>query len=247
MVLFFPGLAGCSSRGVAEGCKDSCPCCQDIVQSHSKHLLSLDRWFYIEMAFVEHLAKDGGEQELQRLYRQRCFAADGRDVAQAHRAAVALMGEELYQRVGQQAQNGIKAATAMLKQVLSGQPASVSANASKFLKAVQSDLPNFVTEAAGAQGSGDSGETLRGVAALKRKFARVQKEKKPEMKELEALCVHSVAAFNEEERKVIMSMRDASLTQMPKPVKAEVAKSRAKRRAPEAFDGNAQVMKLLEG
>ena len=71
---------------------------QDILQSHERHILSLDRWFYIELAFLQHVTKAGGEQELERLYKSRCAAGVHESLESAHSAAEALMSESLFVR-----------------------------------------------------------------------------------------------------------------------------------------------------
>ena len=202
------------------------------------------------MAFLEHVCKEGGETELQRLFQEHCGSSSGLTVKQAHERAMALMKEPLFQRVSEQGQNGVKAAAGLLKQVLSGQSPVVSGKASKFLKAVHNDLVNFVTEIdGGSAGSGDRpGPRLRGIPALKAKFAKMKTSKTTDVKELKTLCVFASVAFSEAERKDLMAWRDAALAKLPKANKAAApVRARAKSRGKEHFDGDAQVMALLQG
>ena len=210
---------------------------EDVLNSNSKDLLNLDRWFYIELAFLEHVCKEGGEKELQRQYQERCGSSAGVTVAEAHQRAKDLMSQPLFKFVSEQGQSGVKAAAGMLRQVMMGQPPVVSAKSSHFLKTVHADLVNFVEEKA-PQGSGSSGEAvkLRGIPAMEAKLQRVLKAKQPDMKDLEILCVHAAVAFNEESRRQVMELRDQALSKVRKTIKPVVA-AKSKCRRKEEFDG----------
>ena len=125
------------------------------------------------MAFLDHVTKEGGEAELQAQYKQRCGAATGRSMADALAAAEKLMTEELFTRVNAGAQNGVKAASGLLKAMLNGQSPALSSSSSSFLKWVHSDLVQFVTESQPGEASGSAGGELRGVEAVKSKFQKI--------------------------------------------------------------------------
>ena len=89
---------------------------------------------------------------------------------------------------------------------------------------------------------------LRGLAALKAKYERVAKTKKPLLADLEVLCLHSSGVFDEEKKKQILAWRDDALWQLQRPSRNAQPKSKpCKRKAAPEFDADAQVMKLLEG
>ena len=222
--------------------------CEDLLQRHSKHIMALDRWFYIEMAFLDHVTKEGGAKELEEQYKRRCSSTGAASLQEALRAAELLMSESLFSRVSKQAQNGVIAASTMVRQLINGQPAVVGTGTSPFLKWVHDDLVNFVRDPDEGEGLAGDAVILRGVPALKSKYTKVLKSKKPEMKDVEVLCLHASAALNADERAQLHKVREQVLSQLQKPAKASQAKAKPslKRRAPAEFDGDAQVMRLLE-
>ena len=58
---------------------------QETLQAHSDRLLAMDRYAFIDVAFIQHVAGEGGQDRLETVYLQQCLPSKDKllSIAQA--------------------------------------------------------------------------------------------------------------------------------------------------------------------
>lgn len=119
---------------------------QETLQAHSDRLLAMDRYAFIDVAFIQHVAGEGGQDRLATVYLQQCLPSKDKllSIAQAIKESNAVMSGDLYKFCTSGAQGSLTAAHSVLCQVEQGLPASVTSDQTPFLQQVQSRLQYFI-------------------------------------------------------------------------------------------------------
>ena len=173
---------------------------QEVLEASRARLLSLDKHVWIDLAFLAHLAGEGGRKKLQDIYIDTCVPSQTKlmSVQRAVQCSAKLMESDLYRYASQGSQGIIAAAHSTLDRIVQGLPVSIDLNASDFLKQVSNSCGCFIVHIEGHEAKYDDDGLLvvpDNAALSVGKEALLLKWKAVESEAVENLSLHQMEAF----------------------------------------------------
>ena len=237
------------------------------MEKHCEQLSNIDKYFFLDLAFVSHCAGEGGQRKLEEILLAKCLPSSETyiSVGEAVKESEKILECDLYNFSSEGAQGALKAAHQLLRQIQQGVTILSNRNGTNFLQQVFARSQYFVVFSekhkiwfAGEKDAIEkaaSDDLLRGSKALEAMWQIVQKKdpKDLNLKQLEPLVVFG-QFLPEASRKVahekaerVMKLAHAKAGKASKAVPAESDAKPSKRKASSSATDARKAAKGLFG
>ena len=206
-----PALVAKQTRSIADWVFQS----QEVFETHKAKLLGLDRYFFIDQAFIAHLAGDGGQAALEERFLQTCVPSS--EVLLGLLFCVQKSKEfresVLYQLSNTGAQGSIDGAHQLLNKIEQGLAITLDDKATEFTQKVFARIQHFVVHTEKGEikyddsgklaQSEDLGAITLGADALKKIWQQIkdQEANALSLKILEPCVVYDKRGFRRDVRR----------------------------------------------
>lgn len=159
---------------------------QEVFETHKAKLFALDRYFFIDQAFIAHLAGDGGQAALEARFLQTCVPSSEvlLGLLFCVQKSKELRESDLYQFSNAGAQGSIDGAHQLLNKIEQGLAITLDGNATEFMQKVFARIQHFVVHTEKGEikyddngkleQSTDLGAITSGADALKKIWQQIQ-------------------------------------------------------------------------